>query len=80
MKPVQIFGIIVRAFGLGLAVYAIWYLTYGISIVLGLPEQRIGSRASYFISGITFLILALYFLRGAPHVLRFCYPGQRESP
>jgi hypothetical protein len=74
MRPVDVFGIVVRVFGLSLFIYALWYLVYGISILLGLAEPTGGYRISYFISGITFLALSLYFLRGAPHIVRFSYP------
>jgi hypothetical protein len=77
MRPVEVFGIIVRVFGLSLLVYALWYLVYGVSTLLGLGETAGGYRLSYFISGFTFLILALYLLRGAPHIVRFSYPEQR---
>jgi hypothetical protein len=73
MKPVEVFGIVIRVFGLSLFIYALWYLVYGVSTVLGLGEQAGGYRVSYFISGITFLLLSLYLLRGAPHLVRFSY-------
>jgi hypothetical protein len=74
MRPVEVFGIVVRVFGLLLLIYALWYLVYGISVLSGLSEEAGGYRISYFISGIMFLVLALYLLRGAPHILRFSYP------
>ncbi len=76
MKPVHVFGIIVRVFGLSLLIYSVWYLVYGIATTLGLPEQGKGFGAAYFINGVTFLLLSLYLLRGAPHVLRFSYPDE----
>jgi hypothetical protein len=76
MRPVDVFGIIVRVFGLSLLVYALWYLVYGFSTLLGLSEQTSGYRISYFISGVTFLALSLYFLRGASHLIRFSYPDE----
>jgi hypothetical protein len=74
MRPVEVFGIVIRVFGLSLFIYALWYLVYGVSTVLGLGEQAGGYRLSYFISGITFLLMSLYLLRGAPHIERFSYP------
>jgi hypothetical protein len=74
MRPVDVFGIVVRVFGMSLFIYAFWYLIYGVSVVLGLSEEAGGYRISYFISGITFLVMALYLLRGAPHIVRFSYP------
>ncbi|MEN3365595.1 MAG: hypothetical protein V7606_2869 [Burkholderiales bacterium] len=77
MRPVEVFGIVVRVFGLSLLVYALWYLVYGVSTVLGLGGQAGSYQVSYFISGFTFLILSLYLLRGAPHIVRFSYPEER---
>ena len=78
MRPAQIFGIIVRVFGLSLLIYSVWYLVYGVATALGLPEQQSGFKAAYFISGVTFLLLSLYLLRGAPHILRFSYPEESK--
>ncbi len=76
MTPAKIFGIIIRVFGLSLLVYSIWYLTYGIATILGLPEQQEGYKIGYFLSGTLFLLLALYLLRGAPHIIKFSYPNE----
>jgi len=80
MKPSQVFGIIIRTIGLSLLVYSVWYLVYGIATVAGgFPETHVGYKAAYFLSGITFLIVSLYFLRGAPHILRFSYPDEEKT-
>ena len=78
MKPAQVFGIIVRLFGLSFFIYSLWYLVYGVATLLGLPEQHSGARVYCFINGVTFLVLSLYLLRGAPHILRFCYPDESK--
>ncbi len=80
MRPAQVFGIIVRVFGLSLFIYSVWYLVYGFATLLGLPEAHSGYGIAYFISGVTFLVLSLYLLRGAPHILRFSYPNEGKSP
>lgn len=80
MQAVHIFGIIVRAAGLAMLVYALWNLAYGISTMLGWPPHRTGYEFAYFLTGGIFLVLALYFLRGAPQLLRFCYPVQNDRP
>ena len=77
MSPTKVFGIIVRTVGLSLLVYAIWYIVYGVAAVLGMqtsPDYKIG----YFLSGFLFLIISIYFLRGAPVLLKFCYPAEKE--
>ncbi|MGB7480794.1 MAG: hypothetical protein WA924_10730 [Burkholderiaceae bacterium] len=81
MQAVQVFGIIVRAAGLAMLVYALWNLAFGVVAVLGWPPRRTGLEYGYFLTGGIFLVLALYFLRGAPQLLRFCYPnGRRDRP
>ena len=54
MEPIQIFGIIIRVFGLSLFVYSIWYLVLGVAWGLGLPEPQHGLMLNYFINGLTF--------------------------
>lgn len=76
MTPCDIFGIIVRTFGLSLVIYAIWYLVYGIATMAGLPEEAPGYGVAFFISGGTYLTMGSYLLRGAPGVIRFAYPKQ----
>ncbi len=78
MKPIQVFGIIVRVFGLSLFIYSIWYLVLGVALGLGLPEPQSGFMVNYFINGLTFFFLSLYLLRGAPHILRFSYPREEN--
>jgi hypothetical protein len=74
MKPREIFGLIVRVFGLSLFFYAIWYLIFGIATVMGLLEEMPGYGLSYFLTGLFFLGFGLYLLRGAPGLMRYSYP------
>ncbi len=74
MEPRDIFGIIIRTFGLSLFIYAIWYLVYGVATIAGLPEDAPGYLISYFITGGTYFVIGLYLLRGAPFLIRFAYP------
>ena len=78
MTPKDIFGIVVRSLGLPLLVYAFWYLAYGFAILAGMQEHGPGYRTGYFISGFLCLAISLYFLRGAPLLLRFSYPEKRR--
>ncbi len=80
MNAPQIFGIVIRVYGLTITFYAVWYLVYGIATSLGLPEDMPGDEIGYFISGGTFLALGLYLLRGAPGLMRFSYPTSKEEP
>lgn len=79
MSPVEIFGIVVRTYGLSMSIYAIWYLVYGVATSMGLPEDAPGYGTSYYISGSLFLAVGLYFLRGAPAVIRLSYPTNVQS-
>ena len=80
MTPSQIFGIVIRVFGLTMSLFAVWYFVYGIATSLGLPEDMPGYGIAYYISGGTFLLLGLYLLRGAPGLLRFSYPASDKEP
>ncbi len=73
MKPNDVFGIIVRVFGLSILIYGIWNLVFGVATTMGVQENEPGYGIEYFVSGFLFLILGLYLLRGAPHLLRYAY-------
>ena len=75
MKARDVFGVIVRTAGLSLTIYALWYLAYGIAMMAGLPEEEQGNRPGYFLTGFLFLVMGLYFLRGAPGIMGFAYPA-----
>ena len=78
MTASDIFGIVVRTFGLSLLIYAIWYLVYGIATIAGLPEGAPGYLVGYFLTGSVYLIIGLYLLRGAPLLMKFAYPSKKD--
>ena len=79
MKPKDILGIIIRVIGIVLFLLSIWYLVAGVALLVN-PELRPEYHArQYFVSGSIGFILGLYFLRGAPHLLRFCYPPDKDT-
>jgi hypothetical protein len=78
MKPSDMFGIVIRSFGLCLVLYAVWYLVYGVATSCGLPEDAPGYGISYYISGIVSLVLGLYLLRGATLLIKFAYPNEKS--
>jgi hypothetical protein len=80
MTPRDIFGIVVRLFGISLLFYAIWYLVYGIATVIGLPENEVGIMKMYFLTGFTQLFLGFYLLRGAPGLTNIAYPEKPDKP
>ena len=78
MSEARIFGIIVRTMGLSFFVYSLWYLAYAIANIFGVSTSDYGDKsASYLISGFLFLFISTYLLKGAPHVIKFCYPSER---
>lgn len=74
MRAPEVFGIVVRVFGLSMTVYSLWSLVS--SIALSLAGVDVIS-VWFFISSIAGVVLGIYFLRGAPRLLRFSYPNER---
>jgi hypothetical protein len=79
MKARDIFGIVVRAFGLVLMLYGLWFLAFAIAQACGMPQEYPGEMAGYFVSGIPSFALGLIFLRCARQIVRFSYPGERDD-
>jgi hypothetical protein len=77
MKPSDVFGIILRVFGLSMTIYSFWSLLTTLSL-LGV-EGFDTPTVWFFISEIGGLLLGIYLLRGAPHVVHFSYPNERSS-
>ena len=77
MSPAKIFGIVVRSLGLCLLVYSVWYLLYGIATIAGLQGEAAKYRIEFFISGGFLLFVSIYFLKGAPQLVKFCYPEEK---
>ncbi len=78
MTPIKVFGVVVRSVGLVLLVYSVWYLLYGAATILGMEGTQHDWRVAYFVSGGLFLSLSLYLLRGARHLVRFCYSEENS--
>ncbi len=76
MSPAKGFGIVVRSFGLMILFYSIWFLLTGLATILGMPGTKAVYIAGYFFSGLIFLFISLYLLKGARHLVRFCYPDE----
>jgi hypothetical protein len=78
MSPEKIFGIVVRSFGLMVSFYSVWYLVYGAASVLGMQGVPPMYKTGYFLSGLLFLSVSLYLLRGAKELVAFCYPEETK--
>ena len=74
MRPSEVFGIVIRVFGLSMTVYSLWSLAS--SIALSFSGVDVVS-VWYVISAVAGLVLGIYFLKGAPLVLHFSYPHER---
>lgn len=79
MKPKDWFGVLVRTTGVVLAVYALWCLAYAAALWLGLPEETPHEHLDNLISAALAMMVALYLIRGAPHLVCFAYPKNGEA-
>ena len=53
----------------------------GIYIVLDKNYTKPHSEFhTYIIISIPYLVASIYLLKGAPHILRFCYPEETPQP
>jgi hypothetical protein len=77
MKPKQAFGIAVRIIGLILLIIALLYIASGF-VVLFDPQFKpnLSPAWHYFLDGIVGVLISLYLLRGASHIVRFAYPEE----
>lgn len=73
MRPPDVFGIVVRVFGLTLTLYSLWSLATNIAISLSLESVDAGT-VWFVVTAIVGVALGIYFLRGASRLLRFSYP------
>ena len=74
MRPPEVFGVVIRSFGLAMTLYSFWLLLSTISLSL---EGLGGGTAWFAITQIAALVLGIYLLRGAPAVVHFSYPHDK---
>jgi hypothetical protein len=86
MSARDAFGLILRVMGLLGVLWGFFYLG---SIVYWLLGTRVPGYTiyHYLVAAVLTLSVGLYFLRGAPHIVRFAFPGtetkkeaQQKSP
>lgn len=75
MKPSEVFGIVVRVFGLALTLYSLWSVVTNIAFSLSVEGSAGGGMGWFVVSAILSLLVGIYLLRGAPHLVRFSYPN-----
>lgn len=80
MKAKEIFGLILRVVGLVSLMYGGWYLLSSLYFLTWPPEPQDSVMRQYFVTGVIYVIVALYLLRGAPHILRFAYGKTDAAP
>jgi len=74
MTPRDCFGIILRTFGAILILTTFLYVNNVILVLLVPETPHLSAPAAYLIAAFTSLLVGLYFLRGARHLMRFAYP------
>ena len=77
MTEEKLFGTCIRCIGLILFLYSLSYLLYGIFAILSISTLAKRYSAEYFLSGIPYLLVSLYLLKGAPLIFKYCY-GSKE--
>jgi len=73
MKPKHAFGVAVRIIGLITIMVGIYYLIDDciLALAVGLGGSYMSWR--FFVVAAVLILVGLYFLRGAPHIIRFAY-------
>jgi len=71
MKAKDVFGLVIRMLGV---VGVLW----GCSYLVGVHPEGY-TLYHYLVAGVVTLALGLYFLRGAPHIVRFAYPDDEKK-
>jgi hypothetical protein len=79
MKPRECFGVILRTVGVIVLFVSGLYL-YSAGVALLFPETpHVSTPPRYLLAFALTLAVGLYFLRGAPHLMRFAYGDDRPD-
>ena len=80
MKAKDIFGIIVRTVGLGIFLYSIWNLGFGMVTVLGFfGGSQPGAATAYFTFGVPAAIVGILLMVLGRQIVRLCYPNNKDD-
>jgi len=74
MTPRECFGLIVRVLGLPIFLSGLFYWLSVFSVLIGPSFAHRAPLSAYLIYAAALTALGLYFLRGAPALVRFSYP------
>jgi hypothetical protein len=79
MAPRECFGIAIRTIGILVLFASVMYLYSALAVLFvhGMPHTY--PLASYLGACAVALVVGLYFLRGAPRLVRFAYPPAKPS-
>lgn len=83
MTPQQCFGVVIRTFGLFLLLSSLYFLFTGVYLALAPLARPHSPPSTYVVYGVVSAVACLYFLRGAPGLIGFCYPWsprENEAP
>ena len=77
MKPKHAFGVAVRIIGLIVILVAVLYFISGFILLVD-PHFRpnVSPAWHYLVDGVVEILVGLYLLRGARHIVRFAYPDE----
>jgi hypothetical protein len=80
MKPKDAFGVVVRTIGLILVFTGALYLLSALVVCVA-PAFRpnLSPAWHYLAHGVIGGLFGLYFLRGAPGIVRFAYPNEKSD-
>ena len=74
MTAKDIFGLALRVVGFGLFLNGLDNIGEFIAVQIGYFTLQKTDPTYYFVLGIAQAVIGLYFLRGAPHFIRYSYP------
>ena len=73
------FALAIRVIGVMILLYGVGYLLDSLLFRLGYFNYLESTPAYYVIAGLSYIFLALYLIRGAPHLVRFAYPIEEDD-
>lgn len=79
MSARNLFGVVVRTFGLVMLLYSVGYLLRGILALAGLLQSKSNTGFSDLLIGVAAFLLGLFLMRGASRITKFAYPKADSS-
>jgi hypothetical protein len=70
------FAVAVRIIGLIVIIEALRYIASAVIVLARHPAGVAATVFDFSIPGVSGLVVGLYLLRGAPHVMRFAFPSK----